>query len=159
MRHAEAVPAGGWGKSDAERPLTKMGVAKLEAGLKEMKRTGFSVALIVTSPYLRAVETARLVSKVLGLPDPVVRNEIGSGAHHSALHKLALELAAKSPVLIVGHMPEIAIYGTRIANEPRIMDEGLQPADIVAFDYEDMTQPVGGGKLLWWRKIEDWKTL
>jgi len=159
MRHGEAMSAAEWRKPDADRPLTKMGVAKLEAGLQEMKRVGFAVPTVVTSPYARALETARLVSRHLALAEPISRNELISGAHHKALFKVVSELALKSPVLMVGHMPEIAIFGTRITNTPRIMDQGLQPADILAIEVSSSDLNWEGGKLLWWRKIEEWKTI
>lgn len=159
MRHAAAVSAGEWRKPDPDRPLSKMGVALLESGVKQMKRAGFSVSKIVTSPYLRALETARITAEILGAPAPTVKAELSSGTNHNVMLKLAKELSAGENVLMVGHMPEIAIFGTRLTNEPRIMDVGFEPADIVAIEVEKWKDDFGDGELLWWRKLEDWKSV
>lgn len=157
MRHAEAVSAMEWRKSDADRPLTKAGLAKLEAGLKEIKRVGFSVPLVVSSPYLRAQQTADAFCKILNLPPPVIRDELSSGTHNNVLRKIALEYMGQSPVMLVGHMPELATFGSRITFEPTVLDPGLSPADILAIDPGPLEKEWGQGKLLWWRKIDDWQ--
>ena len=159
MRHAEAAPPSFWRRSDADRPLSKNGIKKLEAGLAEMKRLGFGVPQIITSPLVRALETARLMSERLNAPAPIVRGELSSGAHHSALYQVVSEYAPKAPALFVGHMPEIAVFGTRLTNEPRVMDQGLLPADILAIETVELKPGLGDGTISWWRKIEDWKNV
>ncbi len=157
MRHGEAVSANHWRKSDAERPLAPIGIAKLEAGLKEMKRAGFSVPVIFTSPFLRAKETANLVSKVLDLSAPIVKADLASGASMDTLKKLVLSHTTPAPVLYVGHMPELALFGSRMTFEPKLLDGGLEPADILAVETGPLEKNWGEGKILWWRKISDWK--
>ena len=136
-----------------------MGLARLESGIKEMKRVGFSVPVIASSPYLRALGTAKTVARLLALPDPIVRSELASGVRHDSLRKVAAEYASQSPVMILGHMPEIAIFGTRITNLPRIMDQGLQPADILLIEVDEADSDWREGKLIWWRALEDWKAV
>ncbi|MCG3205566.1 MAG: hypothetical protein KCHDKBKB_02288 [Elusimicrobia bacterium] len=159
MRHAEAVPALEWRKSDADRPLSKKGISELEKGLGEMKRVGFSVPLVLSSPYKRAQDTALLLTRFLALPDPVFLPDLSSGVNYKTLMKVALDYIQKSSLLLVGHMPEIAIFGCRISGEPAVMDKGLEPADVLAIRPAIVNNDWEDGEILWWRKLSDWKGL
>jgi phosphohistidine phosphatase len=157
MRHGEAVHAGEWRGSDGDRPLTAIGEALLESGVKEMKRVGFLPAVILTSPFLRAKQTAEIVAKGLGLSAPVPKEEFSSGSPLETMRRAINANMAQAPLLIVGHMPEIAILGSRITTEPNVMGDGLEPADVLAIDPGPLDKTWGDGKVLWWRKIKDWK--
>jgi phosphohistidine phosphatase len=159
MRHGEAVSASEWRGADADRPLTVVGRAKLLEALDGMRRVKFSVPHVLTSPYLRAKETAEMFCKQLGLQPPQVVRELSSGANNETLRRVVTIHKASMPMLIVGHMPEIAIFGSRITTEPSVMDKGLQPADILALDAGPLDQKWGEGKVLWWRTMSDWKKL
>ena len=156
MRHGEAVPPSGWGGPDTTRPLSPIGEAKLEALTKEMKRAGFSVSCVLTSPYDRAQQTAIIVSKEVSLPAPIVCTELSAGAHNDAIRKTLMAYADKGSMLVVGHMPEIAIFGSRVTTEPSVMDKGFEPAEILAMEVGTLDK-WGDGRVLWWRKPADWK--
>jgi phosphohistidine phosphatase len=156
MRHGEAVSPSEWSKSDSQRPLTPIGVAKLQEALAEMKRSGFSVPCVLTSPYERAQQTAAMLCSALSLSAPLVRPEFGAGASIESLRKGIAPFLNQVPVLFVGHMPEIAIFGSRITTEPWVMDRGLEPAEVLAIEI-DTLEKWGGGRVLWSRKVGDWK--
>jgi len=63
LRHAEAED----GSPDSERPLTPKGEEQARAAGQAFRRLDLDVEACVTSPKVRAVETARLVCEVLGL--------------------------------------------------------------------------------------------
>ena len=70
LRHGiaeEAAPRG----SDADRRLTENGRDKLEAVLKTARRAGVRPELILSSPLVRAVETAEMGRKILEVESPV----------------------------------------------------------------------------------------
>ena len=64
LRHgvAEDAPSG---KKDAERALTPEGRKKLRAVLKRAQSSGFKPEVILTSPYMRARQTAEIARTVL----------------------------------------------------------------------------------------------
>jgi phosphohistidine phosphatase len=157
MRHAEAVPASDWIGSDHDRPLSAVGIAKLDDGLKEMQRLKFSGMTVIVSPYVRARATAELVSKGLGLGQPVIDERLASGAYAEAIRQTILERASSAPLLIVGHMPELAVFASRVTLDAQLLDTGLLPADIVAIETGDLHAGWGRGTMLWWRKLSDWK--
>jgi phosphohistidine phosphatase SixA len=156
MRHGESVPSSAWGGSDASRPLSPVGLAKLEAAIKEMKRTGFSVSGILASPFERTIQTANLLSKGLDLNPPIVCQELAAGAHYDQIRRVVRDHAEKASLLVVGHMPEIAIFGSRVTGDPMVIDRGLEPAEILAIEITTLDK-WEGGRLLWWRKSADWK--
>ena len=68
LRHGKAenpVAATGW--SDRARRLTEEGVKRIEAMIPAMQRLDMVPDLIVSSPYPRAAETARIVQEGLNI--------------------------------------------------------------------------------------------
>ena len=68
IRHAIAEDRDEWAKSgrpDAERPLTDRGRDRMRRAARGLARLLPRPDLIATSPYLRAAETAAIVSKGL----------------------------------------------------------------------------------------------
>ncbi|WP_280397362.1 histidine phosphatase family protein [Nocardia carnea] len=66
VRHARSVPPTPAGPSDYHRPLTEPGRAQA-TGLADCL-AGLGPGVIVSSPYLRAVQTLEPAARLLGLP-------------------------------------------------------------------------------------------
>jgi len=67
LRHGIAVELGVDGYTeDSERPLTSEGRQKVKKIAKAMKAMELSFDLVLSSPYARALETAEIVTDVLG---------------------------------------------------------------------------------------------
>src|SRR6185437_522726 len=64
LRHAEAEPRGN-GVAEADRKLTTQGKKDLKKVLRRARARGVSPALILTSPWTRALDTARMAQKAL----------------------------------------------------------------------------------------------
>ncbi len=156
MRHAEAVSPNDWAGSDQDRPLSAIGIAKFDAGLREMKRAKFGPFPVLSSPYIRAKTTAELLTNALGWKKPLVDPRLAAGAYAEAIRQTAVERSEQAALLIVGHMPELAVFASRVTLEPRLLDTGLLPADIVAIEVKEPHE-WGTGKMLWWRTLNDWK--
>jgi broad specificity phosphatase PhoE len=70
VRHADAADPGGWRGNDSERPLTAAGRRQAAALATAIAREA-QPALVTTSPWLRAVETATPIAATTGLtPQP-----------------------------------------------------------------------------------------
>ena len=119
MRHAIAADPDG-NTADNLRPLTEKGRTKLGKIAQAMVRLDFQFDLILTSPYLRARQTADLVAKILEIkPTCLVESEnltpMGFG------DKLVAEIMAREPVenlLVVGHEPTICqMIGMLVAGD------------------------------------------
>ncbi|MGB7172139.1 MAG: histidine phosphatase family protein [Candidatus Acidiferrales bacterium] len=93
---------------EADRFLTPRGIAKTEAAARGLRTIGIKPSLILTSPLLRAVQTAEIVCEVLGYPVKKLR-------HTEALKPeskpadLFDEISALSAneILCVGHAPNL----------------------------------------------------
>jgi len=72
LRHgiAEDAPPG---RPDSERALTSEGREKLRRVLKRARSGDVSPSVVLSSPYLRAVQTAEVAADVLGYKGKVVR--------------------------------------------------------------------------------------
>ncbi|HAM74012.1 MAG TPA: phosphohistidine phosphatase SixA [Verrucomicrobiales bacterium] len=107
LRHAIAAPAERTrrGVPDRERELTQEGRRKLKGVARAFRAMGPSVDLILSSPYVRARETAELVAKTLGIMDRIRLSEhlTPDGDPARLLQQLFQIRGPLGGVLLVGH--------------------------------------------------------
>lgn len=111
VRHGAAEPAAAAG-SDAARRLTPEGRAAFAAHARALAPR-LAVSRVVTSPLVRARETAALLAEATGArveEDPALASGASDGA---ALLALARRLGAG--VALVGHNPELAEAASAVA--------------------------------------------
>jgi phosphohistidine phosphatase len=96
VRHAEAAT----GKPDELRPLTSAGRDHARALGARLREQGFAADAVVTSPLLRARETA----EALGLGEPEVDERLAPGATSFDLRDAAV--GRGETVVVVGHQPD-----------------------------------------------------
>lgn len=90
--------------SDAERPLTEEGIRKTRTAAEGLKRMDAGFEKILTSPWLRASQTASILSEVLKLPAPDEMAELeGDRTPEDLVGALPSRLARRT--LLVGHEP------------------------------------------------------
>jgi phosphohistidine phosphatase len=109
LRHAEAAP----GQPDEARPLTPRGLNDAKSVGAALKRLGIRLDTCLSSPKRRAMETAELACKPIGL-EVTIEPALATSAFD--LHKLT---AGLGDALIVGHDPTIsaalrALTGARV---------------------------------------------
>jgi len=121
LRHGIAVDRGTPGyERDADRSLTPAGREKMEQAARGMAALGLKFDVILTSPYVRARETAEMVAEVLGLGKRLeVCDALAPGGSRQDLLKRLKEGSAKSQVVVVGHEPDLSeLIGELIAADP-----------------------------------------
>jgi len=99
LRHAEAAD----GLPDDERPLTEQGTRQAEAVGRALARIGASIDVCLSSPKLRALQTAQLACEPLGVPVEVVPALAGEPFDVREL------VAGLGDVLLVGHDPSFSL--------------------------------------------------
>ena len=111
LRHGIAVEPGTPGyEKDADRPLTSEGKRKLRQITKAMEALELSFDLILSSPYLRARQTAEIVAeslkarKRLELSDTLTPG----GGPNKLLELLNRLQPPPDNVLLVGHEPYLS---------------------------------------------------
>lgn len=103
VRHAVAVERGSTGfEDDALRPLTAQGRARMVEAAAGLKRL-LTPQVILTSPLVRAAETAEILRKAYGLGKPRVCDALATGDHDGVL--TAIEEADAGAIALVGHEP------------------------------------------------------
>jgi phosphohistidine phosphatase len=109
LRHAIAAEAS-MNVADHDRSLTKEGIAKLRRVVRGMRAMGLSFDCILSSPLLRARQTAEIVAKaVLAKGEVKVTNQLApNGRHEALLRELARLAPASGEVLLVGHEPQLS---------------------------------------------------
>lgn len=106
LRHGEAVPKDG--SDDAARELTPLGVRQSASAGKAMATLGLPVDVCLTSPKVRAADTARFACESLGL-EP----EIEVALANTGFDTLEL-VAGRGDAMLVGHNPDFAGELTRL---------------------------------------------
>lgn len=105
LRHGIAQERGTT-PTDEERALTEEGVSRMQEIVKGMQALGLEFDSILTSPLVRAKQTAELVRKGYDLKAPVTEsNLLRPEAKHNDLLKELRRFDAGSRVLLVGHEP------------------------------------------------------
>jgi phosphohistidine phosphatase SixA len=113
-RHAEAIP----GALEELRALTEAGVAASEELGRTLARA--RVATVLTSPLLRARQTAEIAGRRAGAR-VLVDSRLAPGATHTALLEALAGL--DGPVATIGHQPDCssiveALTGTAVSFAP-----------------------------------------
>ncbi len=99
LRHAEAAD----GFPDDERPLTDLGVHQAEAAGLALARLGTNIDVCLSSPKLRAMQTARIACEPLGIN---VTAEPALSGEPFDVHELVV---GHGDVLLVGHDPSFSL--------------------------------------------------
>jgi phosphohistidine phosphatase len=107
LRHAIAADAPPPGGSDADRALTADGIAKMKAAARGMRRLGIQPDVLLSSPLLRAQQTAEIAAQELGL-EVALADELTPGCDLAALAALLRAHPRASRPMIVGHEPDFS---------------------------------------------------
>ncbi len=151
MRHAIAVDHGTPGYAqDRLRPLTEEGrtqARKVAAGLKRLK---IEPDLIVTSPYVRAVQTAQEVARILQFKEPVqecdaLRAEVYPAETSRALNRFS----GYEQLLLIGHEPHMSSWLAELVAAPSGLHCVFKKAGVARVDLTDVPPPRGSGILKW----------
>jgi phosphohistidine phosphatase len=111
LRHTDAMDlAAVPGARDEARPLSPSGETKADRINRAFRRLKLSFDLILSSPAVRARQTAERVSKQLGVPAKVrLTPNLGLRADPGAIiAELSRVRPAPQQVLLVGHEPHLS---------------------------------------------------
>lgn len=143
LRHADAGDSEAWSGPDEERPLTRKGRQQATGMGAFLNGIGFRPSAIVTSPKVRAAETAEIVGRRLRRK-PVVDERLGEGVGLGVLEQVLVHASGRRPML-VGHDPDFSALITLLCGAARV------PMKKGALARIDTARPVrpGSGTLRW----------
>lgn len=141
LRHAEAEPDA---LTDAERALTDLGREQAARVGEFCRRHSLRPDLVLSSPFRRALETARPVAEATGA-ECVVEGFLASGMRaDDALRELTTYRRARG-VMLVGHQPDLGWLAASLIGLPRAESFSVPKASLTAIEVSFLSP--GGGKL------------
>jgi phosphohistidine phosphatase len=105
LRHGEAEPHGS--RDDHERRLTPRGEHQSSCAGAALAKLALEPTVALTSPRVRALDTARLALESLGA-EPVVHEPLSKGFDTQNLRDVLAEHGDDAVVLLVGHEPDLS---------------------------------------------------
>jgi phosphohistidine phosphatase len=150
FRHGIAVDQEDWDGPEPERPLTVKGVERTRQAARGLVRLEIVPTHILSSPFVRAVETARLVRELTRAKTDVrLCDELLPDAPPDKLFPLLTSLPENACVVCVGHEPHLGqAAGVMLFGRPV---EGLSLKKAGACCIRFDRPPAGGyGALQWW---------
>ncbi len=145
LRHGLAGNREDWKGDDSARPLTKAGKKHMAEEGRAMADLKMNIDAIITSPLVRALQTAEIASKYLDLEDSVVQDQrVGPGFDVRRLREILREHENDQALMFVGHEPDFsATVGTLIGRAAVVMKKGG-----LAYVHVTQTSPLQG-ELVW----------
>jgi phosphohistidine phosphatase len=110
VRHAIAVERGTPGyEDDSQRPLTDAGAKKMKKITKGLERLGVQPDVILTSPYVRARDTAKILADRYNMTDKIFFSEnlIPPGSFESLVFEIHEKYDLEN-IALVGHEPMLS---------------------------------------------------
>jgi len=147
IRHAVAEERGDDWPDDTKRPLSEDGASRMRKNARGLARLGATVDVIVTSPLVRARQTADIVAAALNPRPPIVTaDSLGPGGTYQAFTADLEKQSRRSRIAIVGHEPGIGELAARLIGSRHPI--GFKKGAVCRIDV-DTIPPSGPGDLVW----------
>jgi len=134
--------------SEAERHLTPEGVEKTKRVAEGMSALGISGDVFISSPYLRALQTAEIFADALGFPtEKILRTEaLLPGANPEMLFRELVKLKEAKETFCFGHAPHLD-EALAFALGVRHAITALKKAGVACLDLEQVSPPAA--RIVW----------
>jgi phosphohistidine phosphatase len=143
LRHGIAADEGPADSGDAGRPLTEQGIKKMKEAARGLRRLGVRPDALLSSPLVRARQTAEIVRKAFGIESRLV-DALAPGCDMARLCNLLGEYRSAERVMLVGHEPDFSSLIGELTGGSRVQLKkgGLARVDLETIDH-------GAGTLVW----------
>jgi phosphohistidine phosphatase len=135
MRHAAAETRTVSGR-DQDRELTAEGLERAQAVARGLARLEPGILRVVTSPYRRAVQTARPVAEALRLSDRLSESRALEPERDPQEILLELQAADCESTLLVGHEPHLGVLLGRLVTGVGGAEIPLKKAAVARVEWE-----------------------
>jgi phosphohistidine phosphatase len=143
LRHADAGDPMVWHGPDADRPLSDKGRRQAERLGRLLVAAGFATDAIISSPKVRAVQTAEGVATALGL-EIQVDDRLAGGLDGSSVAELLAAAGDPRRPVLVGHDPDFSWLLSALVGAEIGMKKGAMARVDVAGEFTE-----GAGTLRW----------
>jgi len=147
IRHGIAAERGPAYPDDGARPLTEQGQGRIRAEARALRRVGPGIGHVVTSPLLRARQTAKLLAEGLDPRPPVVDcAALGPDGTPAEVRAALGAYGADAAVALVGHEPNLSELAAALTGGTVRL--GFKKGAICRIDL-DTLRPARPGALRW----------
>lgn len=147
IRHGLAEERGDRWPDDNKRPLTDEGISRMRKATRGLARLGVTVDVVLSSPLVRARQTAEIVAAGLD-PRPSLVN-IDSLAPDGSFAAIVADLekhGRKTRIALVGHEPAVGELAARLIGSRHPLE--LKKGAVCRIDLDEIP-PGGPGDLRW----------
>jgi phosphohistidine phosphatase len=143
LRHGIAEE-GGLGKSDADRELTAEGRRRLRDTLRAARQAEVKPSLIISSPLVRAIQTADIAAHVLHCTEPILQSRVllPSARPEQVWDEIRVH-HSQPELMLVGHEPLFSQLAAYLLHAPELQVDFKKGA-VLRLDFEMMgSRPKG----------------
>jgi phosphohistidine phosphatase len=145
VRHADAGDPAAWPGDDSDRPLSEEGREQATRLGSYLKGLRIKPDALITSPKVRAADTAKLIGELVGR-DVTMDGRLAGGLEADELGTLLREVDGQvGKVILVGHDPDFSSLVSWLAAAP----VSLGKCALARIDLPDRSVRPGGGSLRW----------
>jgi phosphohistidine phosphatase len=140
---------GGAIQNDFQRPLTEEGKKETHMVALALQKLDVQPDVIVTSPLIRAEQTAKILQEVLSSTQELAVTEaLAPGGTTGAIFKFLEKFAQVQEICLVGHEPDIGRLAGQLLWCGPDFDMRFKKAGVCRIDLADLP-PTSPGTLKW----------
>lgn len=148
VRHAIAAKRGDDWPDDGKRPLTKKGVTRMREITAGLQALDVTFDVVVTSPLVRAQETAQLlVAGQPGRPLVGVSTALAPDQAPQTVADMLSRHAKAKRIALIGHEPGLGHLAAWLIGAVKPIP--LKKGGVIRIDVPHLPPLAGGGTLVW----------
>jgi phosphohistidine phosphatase len=143
LRHGKAgspLPA-----NDEARELTKGGVAALRAAAPLWRRLNLRPDIVLTSPLVRARQTAELLCEGIDAAPPLDDERLEPGAGWSEMARAIADHPDARRIMFVGHEPDLSRVAQHLSGAASVR---MRKGGLACLEFPGVPEP-GSGEIAW----------
>jgi phosphohistidine phosphatase len=147
IRHGVAEERGEAWPDDTKRPLTPGGTSRMEKAARGLARLDITFDVILSSPLVRARQTADIIAARAGGHPPIVNTDaLAPGSDYAAVVAALEKHVRKGRIALVGHEPGIGELAARLIGSRHAVE--FKKGGVCRIDLDEIP-PTGPGNLRW----------
>ena len=147
VRHGLAEERGDAWPDDAKRPLTDEGMSRMRKSARGLTRIGVTLDVILTSPLVRARQTAEILASALDpRPSMVSIDSLKPDGTSAAVLADLDKHSRKCRIALVGHEPMMGEIAARLIGSRHPIE--FKKGGVCRIDVDDLP-PAGPGDVRW----------